>query len=55
MMKVQQKISGTFRSVEGARTVCRFLGFIFTCREQHLNVLNAVERALLDKPVAGAI
>jgi len=53
MMKVQQKISGTFRSVEGARAFCRIRGFISTCRKQNLNVLNAIESVFLDKPVAG--
>ena len=53
MMKVQQKISGTFRSVEGARAFCRIRGFISTCRKQNLNVLNAIESVLLDKPVVG--
>lgn len=53
MMKVQQKISGTFRSVEGAKAFCRIRGFISTCRKQNLNVLNAIESVLLDKPVVG--
>lgn len=53
MMKVQQKISGTFRSNEGARAFCRIRGFISTCRKQNLNVLNAIETVLLDKPVGG--
>jgi transposase len=52
MMKVQQKISGTFRSVEGARAFCRIRGFISTCHKQNLNVLHAIESVLLDKPVA---
>lgn len=53
MMKVQQKISGTFRSVEGARAFCRIRGFISTCRKQNLNVLDAIESVLLDMPVVG--
>ncbi|MGH7493564.1 MAG: IS66 family transposase [bacterium] len=53
MMKVQQKISGTFRSVEGARAFCRIRGIISTRRKQNLNVLNAIESLLLDKPVVG--
>jgi len=53
MMKVQQKISGTFRSVEGARAFCRIRGFISTCRKQNLNVLNAIESIFTDKPRVG--
>lgn len=51
MMKVQQKISGTFRSVDGARAFCRIRGFISTCRKQNINVLDAMESVLLDKPI----
>lgn len=55
MMKVQQKISGTFRNVIGARAFCRMRGFISTCRKQNFNVLDALECVLLDKPVSGLV
>jgi transposase len=41
MVKLKQKISGTFRSDSGARMFCRIRGYISTLRKQGLNVLDA--------------
>ena len=43
MMKVQQKISGTFRSVNGAKTFCRIRGYISTARKNSLSVIDAIQ------------
>lgn len=42
MMKVQQKISGCFRSWDGAQQFCRLRGYISTIRKQGLNVWEAL-------------
>lgn len=49
MMKVQQKISGTFRSREGADHFCRIRGYISTNRKKGCNVLRAIQNAFNHK------
>jgi len=43
MMKCKQKISGGFRSTQGAEQFARIRGFISTVRKQGLNVLNSIQ------------
>ena len=43
MAKVQQKISGAFRSETGATALCRIRSYISTVRKNSLDVLDAVE------------
>lgn len=50
MMKVKQKISGTFRSSEGASFFCRIRGFISTVKKNNLNVMNSISNALVGSP-----
>ena len=47
MTKVQQKISGCFRSFEGAEAFCRCRSYISTCRKQGLSSSEAL-RMLFD-------
>ena len=50
MMKVQQKISGTFRSSQGAKVFCRIRGYISTTRKNFLSVIDAIRSALEGNP-----
>ena len=50
MMKVQQKISGTFRSISGAKTLCRIRGYISTARKSSLSVIDAIQSAFEGNP-----
>jgi transposase len=51
MVKVQQKISGGFRSAEGAVIFCRIRGYISTLRKQDLHVLSALQSVFLGMPL----
>lgn len=47
MMKLRQKISGGFRSMDGAQRFCRIRGYISTLRKQGLDVLNALRHVFM--------
>lgn len=46
MIKVQQKISGLFRTFAGAEQFCRIRSFISTTRKQGVNVIEAISEIL---------
>jgi transposase len=50
MAKVQQKISGTFRSSGGAKTFCRIRGYISTARKNSLSVIDAIQSVFEGDP-----
>src|SRR6266699_3568776 len=54
MVKVQQKISGCFRSQAFAEAFCRIRGYLSTLRKQGMAVLAALEQALVGHPVSPA-
>ena len=50
MMKCKQKISGGFRSFEGAEDFAAIRSFISTAKKQGLNVLDALTSAFKGQP-----
>ena len=54
MLKVKQKIAGTFRTRAGAETFCVLRSYISTARKQGQRVLSALHDALLGRPFVPA-
>lgn len=55
MMKVKQKISGTFRSEKGAKVFCRIRGYLSTMKKQGENMLDAIKSVFVGNPMMPAL
>ena len=49
MIKVRQKISGCFRTIEGAHYFARIRSFISTSRKNDFDILNSLTNALIEQ------
>jgi transposase len=55
MMKLRQKISGTFRSFDALVDFCRIRGYVSTARKNGINALDALRRVFLGNPFIPAV
>jgi transposase len=54
MIKVQQKVSGCFRTEEGVAMFCRIRSYLSILRKQGIKLLSALEHTLSGHPVLPA-
>ena len=54
MIKVQQKVSGCFRTEQGVAMFCRIRSYLSTLRKQGIELFSALEHTLLGHPVLPA-
>lgn len=50
MIKVKQKVSGAFRTKDGADTFCALRTYISTARKHGINAFDALFNAFLGQP-----
>lgn len=50
MVKLRQKISGSFRGKDGGKWFCRIRSYAATCRKNGINVLDAIKDAIEGEP-----
>jgi len=51
MIKVQQKISGLFRTMAGAELFCKIRSFISTVKKQGLNVIESIHQVMIGNQI----
>ena len=51
MVKLRQKVSGCFRSADGAKHFCRIRGYLSTLRKQGADILNALHSVFTGNPI----
>jgi len=49
MIKVKEKISGSFASFKGVEIFCRISGYISTLKKNNISVLQGLKRALVSQ------
>ena len=50
MVKVKQKVSGGFRTLDGAQDFARIRGYVSTARKNAVNVFAAIRDAFAGQP-----
>src|SRR5205085_12298486 len=55
MVKVQQKVSGCFRTPRGAQSFCRLRAYLSSLRKQGFNLFTALQQTFLGHPLLPAL